>query len=758
MNHIMKIKIILTIILFSNICIYGQQKGLIKIDFDQPSDTKLMLEKVYLHTDRLNYLSGEDIWYKTYLVNAENNILTSHSNNLYVELISPSKEIIQRQNIQIFEGKGNGDFHLEDSLISGTYYLRAYTNWMRNFEEYIFYKTINIVNGLKKVNDSIDYQHTYYKAGLDLQFFPEGGSLLDQVSSTVAFKAINTVGNDIGVSGYIISSENDTIMPFESTHLGMGKFSFTPKKELSYFARGITEEGYIFSTPLPKIFVSGIGISIPYVYDDQIIVCISTNSESLPKFLGKEFIIKNSCNKLISSTRITIKSLSDTLIIPIFEIPMGIAKVTLSTMDGLPISERLVFIPKFQDVKLDIKPDSVIYSSRSKVNLEIKLEGDYEGEANANFSLTVIDQSISENANKYTSNIASYFLLESEVFGHIEQSGYYFDPDNADRLDKLDLLLMTQGWRDFKWKYSSDTALSFTFPVENEFSIIERLRLYTDSIINPPPKVSLNTISRNELNKTLIDDIQNDAYYRNMIKAHYGLNDTVMLEEFEKVANKIIAKPKDEHIRIYSTPKKSDTYEMTGNEFGYTNLIEFLRGRFAGLSITGIEPEIIISIRGIGSLTQSLEPLWLLDGIPVSRERIVDFPVEEVDKIEILKGAGAGIFGARGKNGVISILSKQAGYGLKKLEGTVSNKHLGNNDYFQQRQFYSPKYDGSENENKLPDLRTTIHWEPYIYTDENNKASVSFYNADKITTIEVRAEGLTESGIPITGKTTYIVK
>ena len=755
----MRIKIILTIFLYSNICIYGQQVVPIKIDFDQPTDTILMLEKVYLHTDRLNYLSGEDIWYKAYLVNAEDNLLTSHSNNLYVELISPSKDIIQRQNIQIFEGKGNGDFHLEDSLISGTYYLRAYTNWMRNFEENIFYKTINIVNSLKKVNDSIDYQHTYYKAGIDLQFFPEGGSLLDQVKSTVAFKAINTQGNEIEISGYIVSSENDTIVPFESTHLGMGKFSFTPKKELSYYARGKTEEGYIFSVTLPKIFATGIGISIPYVYDDYIIVCINTNPESLPTFTGKEFIIKSTCNKLISSTRIKIKSLCDTLIIPISDMPMGIAKVTLNTIDGLPISERLVFIPKFQDVKLNITSDSTNYSSRSKVNLEINLEGDYEGEANANFSLTVIDQSISENANKYSSNIASYFLLESEVFGYIEQSGYYFDSDNEDRLDKLDLLLMTQGWRDFKWKYSSDTTLSFTFPVENEFSIIERLRLYTDSIINPPPKVDINTSSRNELNKALIDDIQNDAFYRNRIKTHYGLNDTVMLEEFEKVANKIIVKPKDEHIRIYSTPKKSDTYEMTGNEFGYTNLIEFLRGRFAGLQIIGREPNIIIQIRGPKSLLGGSEPLWLLDGMPVGRERIYDFPVEEVDKIEILKsGAELAMFGVRGGSGVISILSKQAGYGLKKLEDALTNKHLGNNDYFKQRQFYSPKYDHSEPENKAPDLRTTIHWEPYIYMDENNKASISFYNADKSTTIEVLAEGLTESGIPITGKTTYIVR
>ncbi len=130
------------------------------------------------------------------------------------------------------------------------------------------------------------------------------------------------------------------------------------------------------------------------------------------------------------------------------------------------------------------------------------------------------------------------------------------------------------------------------------------------------------------------------------------------------------------------------------------------------------------------------------------------------DKIEVLKsGAQIAIFGLRGKNGVISILSKQAGYGLDKMnEKNESRKLRGNNDYFNQRKFYSPKYDHEATNNKIPDLRTTIHWEPYIYTDENNKAHLSFYNADQVTTIEIRAEGLTESGIPITGKASYTVK
>lgn len=755
----MKFKILFVTFLLTSAFSFSQVTSPLKRDADQaPEDKSLVLEKIYLHTDKLNYVSGEDIWYKAYLVDAENNQFTAHSNNLYVELISPDKEIIQRQNIHIFEGKGHGDFHLDDDLKTGKYYLRAYSNWMRNFEETIFYKPIQIVQE-ENTDDSIPDQQQYHKAAIDLQFFPEGGSLLSEVESEIAFKAINQIGKSIEVEGFITNSINDTLISFKSSHEGMGKFSLTPSFNETYYAKGTTSEGLVFSVKLPKAFETGITLDVLYTYEDQIIVSIKTNQESLNLFSSKEFILKNTCNQLFSQTSIKLKSLSQTLILPVYDFPQGIAKLTLTSTDSIPFAERLVFIPKQQDAKIEIKPDSLIYSARSKVNLYMEIEGEFVADSEANFSLSVIDQSAIKNTEAFPSNIASYFLLESEVLGHIENPGYYFDPENKNRFEALDLLLMTQAWRDFKWKYQSNSLKDLNFAVENEFSLVERLRLYIDSTINPPPEVELKTQIGNSLSKAIIEDIQQDAFYRKMIKTRYGLNDTVVLEEFEKVATKIDAPKKDEHVRIYETVKKSDSYEMTGYELGYKNIVEFLRGRFAGLEILGQEPNIIIQIRGPGSLLLGSEPLWLLDGMPVERDRILDFPVEEVDKIEVLKsGAQIAIFGLRGKNGVISVLSKQVGYGLDKISKTEPQKILGKYDYFKQRQFYAPKYEYTETEKEVPDLRTTIHWEPYIYTDENNKSSIQFFNADKGTIIEIQAEGLTKSGIPIIGKASYEVK
>jgi hypothetical protein len=53
------------------------------------NDTLKIIEKVYLHIDRESYYPGDDIWFKAYLIDASNLLLTSNSGNLHVELISP---------------------------------------------------------------------------------------------------------------------------------------------------------------------------------------------------------------------------------------------------------------------------------------------------------------------------------------------------------------------------------------------------------------------------------------------------------------------------------------------------------------------------------------------------------------------------------------------------------------------------------------------------------------------------------------------
>ena len=189
-------------------------------------------EKVYLHLDNNCYYRGEEIWYKAYVVRADNNQYTDLSRLLYVELVSPDGLLVERQTISISEdGDGEGSFYLTDSLYSGFYELRAYTRWMMNFdvtEHPSNYHSRRLFYNKQMANDFFrqygtvysrvvpvyetpeklgDYSTKYIverpktrldkelKANLRVNFYPEGGHLIAGTKATIAFEAVNELAN-----------------------------------------------------------------------------------------------------------------------------------------------------------------------------------------------------------------------------------------------------------------------------------------------------------------------------------------------------------------------------------------------------------------------------------------------------------------------------------------------------------------------------------------------------------------------------------
>ncbi len=104
-------------------------------------------EKVYLHTDKPYYAVGDQIWFKAYVVNAKSLQPSPKSNIVYIDLID-SKDVIKKTlRLPLTAGFGSGNFELKDSLNEGNYRLRAYTSWMRNFDQALFFdRTIKIGN------------------------------------------------------------------------------------------------------------------------------------------------------------------------------------------------------------------------------------------------------------------------------------------------------------------------------------------------------------------------------------------------------------------------------------------------------------------------------------------------------------------------------------------------------------------------------------------------------------------------------------
>ncbi len=113
-------------------------------------------EKIYISTDREIYITGEQVWLKVYDMNGLTNSPAGISKVVYFELLDGSDNPVNQLKIRIGETPGAATFRLSDTLRSGNYLIRGYTNWMLNYPEDLFYyKTITIINPFKNISDLI---------------------------------------------------------------------------------------------------------------------------------------------------------------------------------------------------------------------------------------------------------------------------------------------------------------------------------------------------------------------------------------------------------------------------------------------------------------------------------------------------------------------------------------------------------------------------------------------------------------------------
>jgi hypothetical protein len=90
-------------------------------------------EEIYIHTDRQDYVAGEDVWFSIYLIDRQTSKLSGSGKIAYFEILNPENRPVAQKRIGLENGFGPGQILLPDTISSGIYTLRAYTNWMKNF-------------------------------------------------------------------------------------------------------------------------------------------------------------------------------------------------------------------------------------------------------------------------------------------------------------------------------------------------------------------------------------------------------------------------------------------------------------------------------------------------------------------------------------------------------------------------------------------------------------------------------------------------
>lgn len=256
----MRKTICLFLFLILNIGISYSQEANKLIDQFNNFSQRNPVEKIYLHLDKSYYVAGEFMYMRAYLTTHHLDTNTV-SRIIYVELSDAEKRLVNRTLLYSDKKEFAGQIQLPDSLPSANYHLRAYTNWMRNAgEDYFFHRDIFIGN------DSVQTSVSKKTFDYQVSFFPEGGHLIADTENMVAFKVLGNDGFGTDVSGILKDDTGNEILKFQSSHLGMGRFSFTPQSNRTYQVTTLSN-GIEKTIELPKTTNDGQILSVSQTTD-----------------------------------------------------------------------------------------------------------------------------------------------------------------------------------------------------------------------------------------------------------------------------------------------------------------------------------------------------------------------------------------------------------------------------------------------------------------------------------------------------------
>jgi len=397
------------------------------------------LEKAYIHTDKDWYATGENIWFKAYTT--VDNMLGNLSGVFYVDLINEKDSAVVKTMWKVSQNSFKGDIYVPTDLSEGSYKLRIYSLWMLNTPEVIYEKYLQIFSSARSVQ-SIRKNPA---PNIQVHLFPEGGFLVNGLSSKVAFKVTDRYGFPIESVKLQLEENGVAILVDSATHDGMGVFSFVPNRSKTYTCK-FKVDGVWYIPDFPIIKERGLVLSINTNGNNHLFFNIQRSSIENDQNIPTVWLVGHIGGVTYYAKKIVLEDTTTAGAIPIKDLPHGVLNVTLFNDGFVPEAERLVFIRKVKAIVPEISLEQKGVSAKEKNIFSIQLSTD-----TALLSISVASAETLQK--KFNSpNIADYFLFKSEVKGYVHNPRFYFESNDSLHKAAFDLLLLTQGWRRFTWR------------------------------------------------------------------------------------------------------------------------------------------------------------------------------------------------------------------------------------------------------------------------------------------------------------------
>lgn len=741
----------------------------------------LPTEKVFLHLNKSEFGLGEVIWIKSYLVAGPMHLASPISKTLYIELLNADGLVMKRLSVFSEEGIGQASLEIDNDWPQGTYYLRAYTNWMRNQdEEFFFKKKLNIISP----DLSETFQPQQQTQNISVRFFPEGGNLVKGIQSWMAFE-INGLTKTGIIQGQIFDQNDQLIQDFETSHEGRGRVKFLPQSQ-SYYA---IIESSNQKWPLPSIQEIGTIMTVNNSEAKDVVATFMTNQP------GKYILHAHTRGTTIYQSELKLDGKKGRLTIPKKDLPEGITTLTLFDSNRRPIAERLIFINHQKGLNIQVSSNKTTYNKRELIKLDVTVLDAKGKPVEGQFSLTALNNKVSKN-DQPVYNIRANQLLSSDLKGYIKQPAQYLH-NSPEAQRKADLLMMVNGWRRFQWnEVLSADSISPEYVVEQGLSVKGRIYRDGKDLVKNGQVFMFANVDANKSKDLVVTNDKGEFEFNNQIfsdttiltiqafykKGRKNINLTLDSMGYDRVPwtpllmeQEVIESPTEinrfkefmiTNIRVDTTYKKigdvialgdviveaRDGREaelnrqtgISGNalflaDIPYEDKVSrdaysIMMGRVGGFYL-GFGEEGKVPMMGLG-VRYSGPPAVFIDGRPVEFQDAYGLEATRIKAISASKAPPPGVI-------MIFTYTRAEYYAAKPkgpsyYSGTLPGYHVS-------REFYRPIYDDRD-EPFRPDNRATMFWEPMITTDAKGKATVEFYSSDDVTDVTIDIQGIGQNG------------
>ena len=463
---------------------YKQKKKTKTIQSDSiPKDMKPMMErltafgqripqeKVFIHMDNSCYFLGDTIRFSAYTRETATGKPSPLSRVLYVELLNHDGYLVERKLIELNKGRGDGFFALDKNIqYSGFHELRAYTRWQLNWGEFEhkhslaaekwfvdkelerkyyrdyhkLYSRVFPVYDKPKEEGSLARNMTlrrlqrYFSKDMDkreltLNLFPEGGNLVAGIPNRVAFEA--TWDDGEWLEGWLHYGTDSV----PAVHRGRGVITLTPQKDMEKEVVFITKDGEKVKAKLPEIKEEGATMQVEQK-DGTVEIGIRLSASMQPDSVAMTVMHEGKVKAFF-----TMDGKEKIFRIDSEALQAGVHQATVFDTQGRVYADRLFFVRRTETERPTLTFTAPKDECKPYEKIDLEING---AEGNTPISLAVRDNYGSD-ALFDNGNIMTEMLLASEIKGFIPEPGWYFEEDDEQHRQALDLLMMTQGWRRF---------------------------------------------------------------------------------------------------------------------------------------------------------------------------------------------------------------------------------------------------------------------------------------------------------------------